>query len=297
MKRRTFVTTCAAIGASQLKLAEVHAQNKTADPPIAVFAKPLQSMTFEELGRRLSVIGVQCIEATLRKGGQLEPEQFATELPRLCDALARHDQRVIIAASAIKQANTESEHQLELFAKNGIRYIRTAYYRYDFAQPILPQLDAFAAEARGLAQLCKSYGITALYQNHAGSAYVGAALWDLLQLLDGIDPQSLAVAFDVRHASLELSQSWKAAFLAIRPQIGAVFVKDVSWVANQPENVPLGEGIAKPIWDAVKKTGVSFPVSLHVEYIDHREDALLESRWEAVARDAAVLRTWLRTKE
>ena len=65
------------------------------------------------------------------------------------------------------------------------------YYRYDFAQPILPQLTRHAKAASELAVLCKSLGITGLYQNHAGKNMVGAALWDLQDVLLDLDPSAL----------------------------------------------------------------------------------------------------------
>ncbi len=261
--------------------------------PIIVFAKPLEHFGFDELGKRLKSIGVRGIEATLRKGGQISPADFQTELPQLIEALAKHDQRVIIAASDINLANHDTEQQLKQFAQAGIPNFRMQYYHYDFAKPLLSQLDIFAKQAAELAELCKSQGIRALYQNHAGKDYCGSALWDLQQVLREVDPEWLAVAYDIRHTALELSQSWRSATAVIRPHIGAIYIKDVAWIDNKPENVPLGTGIARPLFDAVKQQGLIGPLSLHVEYIDHRKPELQEQRWSAVAQDVATLRQWL----
>lgn len=261
--------------------------------PIIIFAKPLEHFDFDVLGQRLQSIGVQGIEATLRDGGQIAPAEFAKQLPRLTEILAKYDQRIIIAASDINQATAESEQQLRQLAAVGIPYIRMQYYRYDFARPVLPQLDQAAQQAGELAALCKSLGIRALYQNHAGKNYVGAALWDLQQVLSEVDPQWLSVALDIRHTALELSQSWPSGYAAIRPHLGAVYVKDVSWINNQPENVPLGEGISQPLFRAIQRDGLIGPLSLHVEYIDHRDPSLQEQRWQAVVKDVQTLRRWI----
>ncbi len=261
--------------------------------PIAVFTKPLQTMPVEELGKRLKSIGVQGLEATLRKGGQIEPEKLSAELPRFCEALAKHDQRVIIATSDVNKVDATAEQYLKTLAKEKIPYLRMAYYRYDLKQPILPQLTQFAKEAKELAQLCEASGVTALYQNHAGAAYVGAALWDLLEVLQDVAPKQISVAIDLCHSTHELSESWPAAYQAIRSRIGAVFAKDFDWIDGKAVNVPLGKGRAKPLWEQLVRDGFTGPVSLHMEHIDHRPDDRLEERWQATKVDIETLEGWL----
>jgi sugar phosphate isomerase/epimerase len=290
--RRYFLATSGAAGiASACAARGVSADSE--QNPIAVFAKHVQALSFDELGRRLNSIGVQGIEATLRRGGQIAPENLASELPRLCEALAKHDQRVIIAASDINQASTESEDYLAQLAKNSVPFLRMSYYHYDFSRPLLPQLERFAKQAAELAEMCKAHRLTALYQNHAGRNYVGAAVWDLRDLLAQVDPQHMAVAFDIRHAALELSQSFQAGYAVIRDKIGAIYVKDFDWVDRQPVNVPLGQGRAKPLFDLIRRDGLIGPLSLHMEYTDHNDAAQTEGSWQAIESDVATLRRWL----
>jgi sugar phosphate isomerase/epimerase len=269
------------------------AQAEPHSHPIAVFTKPLQSMPVEELAKRLKEIGVQGLEATLRKGGQIEPEALAAELPRFCETLAKYDQRVIIATSDVNKVDAAAERYLKTLAKEKIPYLRMAYYRYELTQPILPQLEQFARDAKQLAQLCEAHGVTALYQNHAGAAYVGAALWDLLEVLQDVSPKQMAVAIDLCHTTHELSESWPAAYQAVRRRIGAVFAKDFDWIEGKAINVPLGKGRAKQLWDQLKRDGFAGPISLHMEHIDHRPDELLEDRWRATKVDVEKLKSWL----
>jgi sugar phosphate isomerase/epimerase len=273
--------------------AAVKEEYDRAKNPIAVFTKHVQGLEFGELGRRMKSIGVQGIEATLRPGGQIEPDKLADRLGYLCEALAKHDQQVIIAASNVNQVSAESEAYIRQLAKYRIPYFRMEYYRYDFDQPILPQLDVFAAQAAELAALCQARGVTALYQNHAGRNYVGAAVWDLLRVLTEIDPRQMACALDIRHTTLELSQSYPAAYAAIRPHLGATYVKDFDWVQGEAVNVPLGQGRSKPLFDLVRRDGFVGPLSLHMEYTDHRDETQLEKSWEAIAADVDTLHTWL----
>jgi sugar phosphate isomerase/epimerase len=261
--------------------------------PIAVFAKPLQTLPTDELGKRLKSIGVQGLEATLRKGGQIEPDKFAVELPQFCETLAKHGQRVIIATSDVNKVDTAAELYVKMLAKEQIPYLRMAYYRYDLKQPILPQLDQFARDAKQLAQLCEANGVTALYQNHAGAAYVGAGLWDLLKVLQDIAPKQMSVAIDLCHTTHELSESWPAAYQAVRNRIGAVFAKDFDWIDGKAVNVPLGKGRAKPLWEQLSRDGFTGPISLHMEHMDHRPNELLEERWQATKVDVEALKSWL----
>ena len=261
--------------------------------PVAVFAKPLQTLPIEELAKRLQAIGVQGLEATLRRGGQIEPEKLTAELPRFCETLAKHEQFVIIATSDVNKVDAAAELYLKTLAKEKIPYLRMAYYRYDLAQPVLPQLERFTRDAKQLAQLCEANGVTALYQNHAGAAYVGAALWDLLEVLQDVAPKQMAVAIDLCHTTHELSESWPAAYQAVRSRIGAVFAKDFDWIDGKAVNVPLGKGRAKPLWEQLVHDGFSGPISLHMEHMDHQPDELLEDRWRATKVDVQTLKSWL----
>lgn len=294
--RRKFIGASAAGALSTIcrPLAVRAASVSKAVNPIVVFAKPLQGLSAMALGKRLKSIGVDGIEATLRKGGQIEPRDFESKLPRFRDDLAQFGQRIVIAASNINTVSAENERQLRVLADNGIEYIRAEYYRYDFGKPILPQLDAFAAKAEELASLCKSLGIAALYQNHAGKNYVGSALWDLQRVLSEVDANHFGLALDIRHTAVELSNSWRSAYMAIRPKMRALYVKDFAWVDGKATNVALGKGVAHPLFEQVRAEGIVGPISLHMEYVDHRVDELLERRWARVVSDAETLQNWMK---
>ncbi len=294
--RREFLTssvatTCLASLTSRLALARESVATEEKQP-LVVFAKPLQGMSIDELGRRLKLIGVQGLEATLRKGGQIEPEKLAADLPKFCEVLATHDQRVIIATCDLNRVEEGAEDYLKTLAKSRIPFLRMAYYRYDFSRPVLPQLERFGREAAAFGQLCESQGVKALYQNHAGAGYVGAALWDLLEVLQEVAPRQIAIAIDLCHTTHELSESWPVAYRAVRDRIGAVFVKDFKWIDGKATNVRLGEGRAKPLWEQLVRDGFVGPISLHMEHLDHRPSELVEERWQATADDVAVLRSW-----
>jgi hypothetical protein len=111
--RRRFGFGLAATGASVSlatgTLAEPIRAPISESTPIVVFAKHVQGMSFDELGRRLKSINVQGVEATLRRGGQIVPNALKDSLGSYVDALAKHDQRILIAASDVNEDRARAE--------------------------------------------------------------------------------------------------------------------------------------------------------------------------------------------
>lgn len=275
--------------------AEVQAETRPLGPlgPLCLFAKHLQWLSPAELADLLADMDVDGIEATIRSGGQVEPAEVAEGLPRLVDALAGRERRVVIMTTEINSVDSpHAEEVLKAGAAHGVPFYRMGYYRYDLQKPILPQLDGFQREAEKLAKLNQSLGITGLYQNHAGDRYFGAPLWDLQQILAEISKDEIAAAYDVRHATVEAGMGWPLNWALIRPHVGAIYLKDFQWREGKAENVPLGTGqVSHPLLRSLGDSGLgSVPVSLHMEYIDHRRPELIEQCIAAYRTDRQAVR-------
>ncbi|XZE20629.1 sugar phosphate isomerase/epimerase family protein [Pirellulaceae bacterium SH449] len=262
---------------------------------VAIFAKHLQHLDFNQLTDFCHEIEVDGIEATIRKGGQIEPRLVSEELPRLTDTLMNKQKVVVIMTTDINNVGSENaELVLQTGSRLGIRYYRMAYYKYDLERKILPQLDLFAKQARELAELNKSLGLTGLYQNHSGANYVGAPLWDLGVMLREIESAYLSVAYDVRHATVEGFQSWEIDLNMLVDSIGATFVKDCKILDRKVEDVPLGTGdVSQKLFARLKRNPLPGPISLHMEYTDHKDPASLPAAMDAYRRDRATLRELL----
>lgn len=261
--------------------------------PVCAFAKHLQWLSFDDLADFLVEHDFDGIEATVRKGGQVEPENAERDLPRLIEALGRRGRRVFVITTDINDPDSPvARSVLKTAAELAVPYYRMAYYRYDLDQPIMPQLEAFRESARRLGEFNARTGIAGVYQNHAGSRYVGASVWDLHRLLEGISPEQIGVAFDVRHATVEGGQSWPVLWRLVRDQTRVVYVKDFEWRGRDPRNVPLGEGQVDPALLKMVREEIAAktPISLHMEYIDHRDRALQDECIQAFARDRRTLR-------
>ena len=100
IQRREMLIRTAASSLCAMSCTKLIAQEQPRNPLI-VFAKHVQSLPAEELGRRLKRVGANGIEATLRNGGQIEPGNLSQELTGLVETLAKQDQRIWIAASDI----------------------------------------------------------------------------------------------------------------------------------------------------------------------------------------------------
>jgi sugar phosphate isomerase/epimerase len=132
-----------------------------------------------------------------------------------------------------------------------------------------------------------------VYQNHAGAENVGSMLWDLHSQLQEIPVEQIALAFDIRHATVEAGLSWPTVYNAMRPRIATVYAKDFDWVGRQAEHVPLGKGrVDRAFFTRLLADKFDGPISLHVEYL---EDGTVEENLAALRRDFGVLRSWLQS--
>ncbi|MEZ5328390.1 MAG: TIM barrel protein [Verrucomicrobiales bacterium] len=302
MNRRDFTQKSLLAGAAaQFFSSNLDAQspegNTENGPParreICAFIKFVQSLPYDELGKSMIKAGFDGVEATIRKGGIIEPEAVADELPKLAATLAEHGCKITLMATDINRADHAlTEKVLRAAADVGVKRYRTAYYTYDLAKSIRPQLANFHSTAKDLAALNKSLGLTGVYQNHAGAKNAGASIWDLDEFLADIDPDDLGVAFDIRHATAEGGTTWPLLWKLISPRVRTIYVKDLVWKDRQPHNVPLGEGLVSPKFaQQIKSSPVDIPVSVHVEYLE--KDGI-EENVAALRNDRATLERWLR---
>lgn len=241
-------------------------------------------------------IGID-IELTVRPDGHIKPENAASELPAMAAAFAQHQRRILmLGTSFIRPDEPHIESTLRAARQLGIPYYRHRGFQYRPGTPIKEQIASFRSMAREFAAISKSIGIQALYQNHAGANYVGAAIWDLDQVLDDIDPRHFGVALDVRHLLVEQGRAWPTAIRLIAPRVGSLFVKSFRWDRDRTVEVPLREGIVTPeMANAVVGDRPALPICVHVEHtklqpVPYAERAGIVGLFRD---DVAVLRGWL----
>ena len=261
--------------------------------PVITFGKHLQWLSYDEVAAFLADNDFDGIEATVRKGGQVEPENVERDLPRLVEALAQRGQKVVMITTDISDAKSPlSQRVIKTADELGIRQFRMAYYHYDLDQPILDQLEQHHQTVLELSAYLKDFQIQGLYQNHAGRDYVGASIWDLYELLEGVPSQQVSAVFDLRHATVEGGTAWPVLWRLMRERVGAIYLKDFRWDGHAVANVPLGTGQVDPSFIEMVSNEVTdgTPLCLHMEYITHRDRAKQSDCLKAIARDRATLR-------
>lgn len=286
---------CAAVSAV---VATRMAQAATDSAPryrICVFTKPFNSLSFDTLADRIAELGFDGIEAPIRKGGHVEPTEVEDRLPKLAEALRKRDLEITVMASDINDpSDPVTAKVLRTAATLGIRRYRMKYLNYDLNRSVVEQLEEWRPRFRDLAAMNHDYGIQAVYQNHASGRILGATLWDLKAVLEGIPVDQIGVAYDIRHATVEGGMSWPITFNMILPYIDTVCVKDFCWVTKEVQNVPLGEGQINPkFFRMLADSGFTGPISLHEEYLDHRKPELVPQHLAAIEQDLATLKAWL----
>lgn len=297
LNRREFLrqTAAVAVAATALPVATSFAappEAKKLPWKFCAFEKPLLFLNYDETAEVFAELGFDGIEAAVRSGGHVLPERVEEDLPKFVAALKKHGLEITVLTSGINSVSQpHTEKVLRTAAKLGIQRYRMDWWRYDLDKPIQPQLEALRPKLKELTALNRSLGLTGLYQNHAGANMVGAAGWDIFSLLREHDPKDVALAFDIRHATVEAGLSWSTLFQLVKSHVGAAYFKDFAWEQDKVRNVPLGEGrVDKKYAARLKESGFTGPISLHVEYGEGKDKKVFA---EAFRKDFATLRSWL----
>ena len=299
LDRRSLLAGTAAGAAALVSKNRALAADKPSGKSIrtfCAFVKYIQELPYDRLAETVAELGFDGIEATVREGGHVLPERVEEDLPKLVEALRQHDLEVGVMASSVHHlGQPDTEKVLRTASRLGIKRYRMKYFRYDLSRPVLPQIEQIRAQVTDLVAMHRELGLQGVYQNHAGANVFGCAIWDIYQLIKDFAVEDLAIAFDIRHATVEGGLAWPVHFNLMRPHLGSIFVKDFVW-QRQPsgwnvKNVPLGEGQVDPAFATqLKQSAFQGPVSIHVEYL---HGAGVAANVTALKRDLATARKWL----
>ena len=266
------------------------------DFTICFYTEQLVGYNDDECAAALADLGVTHIEATVRDGGQVAPERVQEELPRFVEALNKRGVTLAMMATGVRDAEDPvSRSVLQTAATLGIQHYRMGYFRYDLSKPIKAQLAALRPQIAKLIDFGKALGLTAHYQNHAGSDVIGAPIWDLDVLMEGYEAKDFGIGFDVRHAMVEGSESWPVQLRLMRDHLASVFLQDFAWKDGKAVKTPLGEGHVGPRFlKLLKEMHWRGLICLRSEYVSApNQRALAEAFTKAAKKDLEVLRGWL----
>ncbi|MDJ1504133.1 sugar phosphate isomerase/epimerase family protein [Xanthocytophaga agilis] len=277
---------------------------------ICVFSKQLQwADSYQHMAEIAAEIGFDGIDLTVRPGGHVLPERVTDDLPKAHEAIRKAGLALPMIVTHLTKADSEAENILKTAASLGVRYYRTGNYYYKPQTDILSQLRQFNVSLKELSLLSQKYKIAGCYQNHASippTFYVGAAIWDLKELLTGINPDWMGVQYDINHATAEGGDNWPINLQLIAPYVRTFDIKDFYWDRKEGKrfkhHCALGEGTVdfKTYLPLAKKYQFTGPVSMHFEQslggAENGNRTLTIDKKEVIAamkKDLHTLRTWL----
>lgn len=236
------------------------------------FSKHLPDLGWADLGKAVKDAGFDGVDLTVRAQGHVLPERAAQDLPRALDAIKSQGVSVpMVTTDLTSAAHPNAKALLQAAARGGVRYFKPGYWRYSGGPNVRAELTSVGEAVAGLAALARDCGIEMGFHNHA--AYVGAAIWDVVPIIERLDAKWAGYYFDPRHAVAEGGGgAYKAATHAVLPRLKMVALKDFYWLKTDKgwriENCPMGQGMVDWPWmgSVFGKAGFSGPVSLHLEY-------------------------------
>ncbi|MBI3880046.1 MAG: sugar phosphate isomerase/epimerase [Verrucomicrobia bacterium] len=311
LTRRDFLATTAATGAAlalssplvSLGAEKKKSEKKTAAaaPPkknykIIAFSKPFSDLSPEQTADLVADVGWDGIECPVRaKATHIEPEQVEEGLPKMVEALKKRGKEVVIVTSDITKLNPIGEKVLRTMAKLGIRKYRLGFEKYPKDVHPSKVVAEVGAALKDIAALNKELGLQAGWQNHSGSDYVGAPLWDLWTMMKDLDPKHMGVCYDIGHSTLEGGLSWPVQARLMQERFVAVFCKDFYWEKTDKGWAPrwcnFGAGsVHKEFFDWLRTTNFAGPLSQHHEYKELGKGPEMIANMK---QDLAKLREWL----
>jgi L-ribulose-5-phosphate 3-epimerase len=305
MNRREFHKTALALGASAALGTPTRAAQgpALANAPIVFFSKHLAELSWADLGTAVKGMGYAGVDLTVRPGGHVLPERVTDDLPKAVAAIRDAGSEVHMLTTGLTRADDPAARPTVMGAQAvGVRLLKPGYYRYalkDVRAELAAAVEAFA----GLVRLAREAGVTFGYHNHSGT-YVGAPMWDTLQLVEPLPREAAGYYFDIRHAVVEGGDAgWRLGTQLVAPRLRMLAAKDFFW-EKQPDgrwrivDCPLGEGMVN--WPAffaeIAKSSFNGPVTVHVEYDPGGRTPVekTERMLEAATRDRERLAGWMR---
>ncbi len=273
--RREILGAAALAAASSSASAAPAPATNTGKPILSLFSKPLSFIPADQLGAAVQEIGFEAIDLAVRPGGHVEPEHVRQDLPRAVRAIREAGVQVSMITTGIVDASTPyAEDIVAAMTSLGITRYRYGGFRWADGIPYERQIESFRPRSAALADLNRHYGATAMYHTHSGVGLVGASIWDLHEIFQGLDPKFIGVNYDVGHATVEGGLGgWIDSFYITGAYLHGVALKDFLWELDARSRwetawKPLGRGMVRfpKFFSMLRETGFAGPVELHFEY-------------------------------
>ncbi|HEY0968384.1 MAG TPA: TIM barrel protein [Opitutaceae bacterium] len=262
------------------------------------FGKPFIHLNLEEAADLVAEVGWDGIDCPVRATlAAIKPERVEEDLPPMVEALKRRGKTVPIVTTDIVRLDARAEKVLRTLAALGIKSYRFGFVRYPKDRPAPQRLQEFSAALRDLSAINRELGLRGGYQNHSGTDYLGATIWELWLAMKDLEPGTVGLCYDIGQAMVEGGLSWPTQMTLLQSQWLAIQIKDFVWENATPRGwdvrwCPLGQGRVTPaVLDTIAYRTFAGPLIQHHEHIPPRMP-----RAELVAslkREFETLRSWL----
>ncbi len=282
MTRRTIL-----FGAGAIPMA---AAVKTDRPMLCLFSKHLPKLGYEELGKACKKLGFDGVDLTVRPKGHVLPENVEQHLPLAVKALRAHGLSVPMITTGLTSADDPAaEPTIATAAALKVPFFKLGYWRYGEVG-VLTRIAQVQRDTLGLVALAEKHGIVAGFHNHSGP-YVGEAVWDIREIIRGMDPDRIGYYFDPCHATAEGGRfGWQAKLQIALERLKMVALKDFYWKKTNGKwrmtMCPMGKGMVdwERFFSTLARNRFTGPVSLHVEYEAADEMAAISADFAFVKR-------------
>jgi L-ribulose-5-phosphate 3-epimerase len=271
------------------------AQNRTGNgprvrltPPVCLYSQALIKIPYDELGAILRDLDADGCDLSVQAGGHVVPEQAPVDLSRSIEAVTGVGLDVPVISTAYTSLDNATIRNVAAIAGDmGVPLFRTGVWKYGASDPET-RLAEVQRDLAGLAALARAAKMVAAVPNVAGE-YVGAAIWDIHNIMRGLDPRYAGYAFDPGYAVEEGGVgAWSVALRLVLPRIKMLVARDFTWNKDgvwKPVPCPLGEGMVDwpKIFAALARIKFVGPISVQVDYQPRNE-------LTAIRRDLAFVK-------
>ncbi len=285
MTRREFIAAAAVSS---------HAAAPKPRPILCIFSKHLANLNYDQLGKTSRDLGFDGVDLTTRAKGHVLPERAADDLPKAVEAIRSHGVQVpMITTELLSASHATARPILSTAGRLKVPYFKPGYWRYR-GRDVETVIAEVKRDVAGLAQLGREHGVEMGFHNHSGD-YVGTEVWDIREILGGIDPKWTGYYYDPGHATVEGGLAgWQVTLNLVLPRLKMVALKDFFWEKRdgrwRVKWCPMGEGMVDwpKIFGAFAAARFAGPMSLHVEYDPPDEPAAIARDLEFIKKQVAA---------
>ena len=200
--------------------------------PLHAYSRYLHWLrTPQEIARACRELTCRYLMVTVQDGetAHVQQDELRRELPRFVNALRAEGIEVqAVRGGRQTEVDRDVERLVGTMADLGITHYWLGTDRYDFSQPIMPQLDAIKRKVEGFVSLNERFGTTLMYHTRSGASSVGSVVWDLLHVLQDFDPRHVGLHWDTGHMSNH-GNMWETLLRTAGPYVVAISWKDRVW--------------------------------------------------------------------